>query len=226
MCNESCLEFIRKNLSEEDIRDKSVIEVGALDVNGSARLIVEAFHPSCYIGVDIEKGAGVDEICDARHLVNRFGQNRFELLIATELLEHVKNWRKVVSNFKNVIKPKGLIFITTRSKGFVYHGYPLDFWRFEGSDIEDIFGDFMIERIEKDKTVPGIFLKARKPTLFFEKSTKDIHIYSILMRRRVQDIQYFDVWRFKLFYTLGPILSKILPPVLKYKLKRLISWGE
>jgi SAM-dependent methyltransferase len=225
MCDESCLEFIRRNLNEEDIRGRPVIEVGALDINGSARPIVEAFHPGCYIGVDIEKGPGVDEICDARNLVERFGHNRFELLISTELLEHVRDWRKAINNFKNVIKPNGLLLITTRSKGFGYHGCPFDFWRFEVSDIEQIFSDFIIETIEEDKLFPGVFLKARKPELFSVRDTGDLHIYSMLTRKRVQDIRYLNIFQLKLFYTMRPILSKILPAAIRNRLKKYYKLG-
>ena len=133
------MEFGKKVLQEEDICGQRVIEVGSLDVNGSLRPMVESFSPREYIGVDMQMGRGVDQICDAAHLLNRFGSNRFDVVISTELLEHVINWQKVVHNLKQILKPGGLLLLTTRSRGFQYHGYPFDFWRYELSDIKFIF---------------------------------------------------------------------------------------
>ncbi|MBW1696451.1 MAG: class I SAM-dependent methyltransferase [Deltaproteobacteria bacterium] len=105
MCNEACNQFAERALLEEEIRGKNVLEAGSLDVNGSIRNAVERFEPSSYLGVDITPGPGVDEICDINDLITRFGKDRFDLVISTELLEHVRNWRAAVSNLKNVIKP-------------------------------------------------------------------------------------------------------------------------
>ena len=72
MCNIKCLEFGRRNLKEEDVKEKAVIEVGSYDVNGSLRPIVEQLLPASYIGVDLVKGPGVDEVCDANGIINYF----------------------------------------------------------------------------------------------------------------------------------------------------------
>ncbi len=168
MCNQACMEFGRVNLKEEDIRGKSVIEVGSRDINGSLRPIVEALGPSSYVGVDIQIGPGVDLICDASDLLARFGSERFDVVIACEVVEHVRDWRKAISNFKHILKPGGVVLITTRSKGFRYHAYPFDFWRFEALDMKVIFSDCVIEELERDPVAPGVFIKARRPIAFSE----------------------------------------------------------
>ena len=189
MCNQTGIDFGIANLKRGDIEGKYVLEVGSLDVNGSLREIVEKFHPCKYIGVDIEKGKGVDEICDATDLIRRFGCNKFDVLISTELLEHVKNWKKVISNFKNVLKTEGIIIITTRSKGFGYHDHPYDFWRYEISDIKFIFSDFTIETIEKDPGAPGVFMRAKKQKRFIENKLTDYRLYSVLPDRKMYIIK-------------------------------------
>ena len=76
MCNQACIDFGQVNLQKEDVCGKTVIEIRAMDVNGSLRPHVESLGPSRYIGVDIEAGPGVDIICDAERLLAVFGAGR------------------------------------------------------------------------------------------------------------------------------------------------------
>jgi SAM-dependent methyltransferase len=150
VCNLTGIAFGERSLKGIDIEGRDVLEVGSLDVNGSLRPHVVSLGPSRYIGVDIGVGPGVDEVVDASKLVDRFGPASFDVVITTELLEHVRDWPAVASNLKRVLRPDGLLLVTTRSIGFPYHGYPFDFWRYEPEDLHAIFGDLDIVVIERD----------------------------------------------------------------------------
>jgi SAM-dependent methyltransferase len=187
MCTRRCIEFARASLTEADVAAKDVLEVGSLDVNGSVRGIVDALGPARYVGVDIEAGPGVDEICRAEALVERFGEDSYDVVISTEVVEHVADWRPVVSNMKRVLRPGGVLVLTTRSRGFGFHGYPADFWRYETTDLAQIFGDLEIERLEPDSSEePGAFVKARKPAGFRERDLAGYELYSIVRNRRLR----------------------------------------
>ena len=199
MCHVSCIVFGAKNLTKEEIKGRKVIEVGSYDVNGSLRPIIESWEPAEYVGVDIEKGPGVDFVCNAEDIVEKFGKESFDVVISTELLEHVRDWRKVISDIKNICKPNGIIFITTRSKGFDYHAYPYDFWRYELEDMKYIFSDCEILVLEKDFQAPGVFLKAKKPNKFVEKDLSDHKLYSVVVNKKIKEItdKDFQNWYFK-----------------------------
>jgi SAM-dependent methyltransferase len=184
MCNPNCIIFGALNLTKEEIENKKIIEVGSHDVNGSLRRLYESWNPFQYVGIDIEPGPGVDIVCRAEDIVDIFGKNKFDIVVSTELLEHVKNWRKLISNLKNICKPDGIIIITTRSKGFYYHGYPYDFWRYEVEDITDIFADCIIVNIESDKRNNGVFAKIKKPFEFLENDLTNYALYSIIADQR------------------------------------------
>jgi len=188
MCTHACVEFARANLRPEEVQGRDVIEVGALDVNGSVGPLVRALAPKSYVGVDLQGGPGVDEICDAAGLVARFGREAFDFLISTELLEHVRDWRMVISQFKQVLKPGGYLLVTTRSRGFPYHAYPDDFWRYEPEDVRAIFSDFDIAVIESDADQPGVCFKARKPEMFVEANTREHALYSMITQKRTPTV--------------------------------------
>ncbi len=211
MCNINCILFGARYLTKEEIEGKRVIEVGSYDVNGGLRSYVESLKPSEYIGVDIKEGPGVDVVCRAEDLTKRFGDESFDVVISTELLEHIKDWRKVISNLKNISKKGGIILITTRSIGAPYHAYPYDFWRYEPEDMMKIFADCEIIALEKDTYSPGVFIKLKKPQKFLEKNPTDYELYSIVIGRRVKEITDKDL---KSFY-----FARL---VFKHKLKNLI----
>jgi len=111
MCNVAVIEFFIENVEKEEFEDKRVLEVGSKYINGSVRPLIERFcSPKEYLGVDIEHGKFVDLILPAEKLIENFGPESFDVVIATELLEHVQNWRFVVGNLKGVLKRGGYIY--------------------------------------------------------------------------------------------------------------------
>jgi len=196
MCNANCIIFGVKDLDRNEVEGKKIIEVGSYDLNGSLRPIIKDCKPAEYIGVDREEGPGVDKVCKVEDIINEFGKESFDVVIATELLEHIYDWRKAISNLKNVCRTGGIILITTRSFGFAYHAHPFDFWRYEINDMKEIFSDFKILNLQTDPQDPGVFLKARKPSHFNEKDLSSYKLYSIIANKRIKEIRKKDLRSF------------------------------
>jgi SAM-dependent methyltransferase len=196
VCNRACLDFAESVLTRGMVHGEDVLEVGALDVNGSVRPIVQSFDPSSYLGVDIVPGPGVDEICRIEDAVSRYGEERFGVVITTELVEHVRDWRLAFTSLKRVLRPGGILLLTTRSRGFGVHGYPYDFWRYEDTDMRQIFADFLLEELRPDSTEPGVFVLARKPAVWHPQSLEHINLYSVVTRTRVHRITPRQFWLF------------------------------
>jgi len=214
MCNAYGITFAALNFRKDEIQNKKIIEVGSRDVNGSVRALLESYDPKKYIGVDFTMGPSVDIVCDAENLLNVFESNSFDVVISTEVLEHVQNWKKVVSNFKRLTAPGGLLYISSRSKGFPYHAYPFDFWRYETEDIREIFSDCTVSMLEKDPEI-GFFAKIKKPIHFEEKDLSSYELYSIISDRRVRELNLIEFNNFlkvqEKFRRLQAIKAKINP---------------
>ena len=189
MCHISCVEFGAINLKKADIEGKTVLEIGSNNINGGIGNYVKSLSPKKYVGIDIVKGSGVDIVCNVEDIVEKFGENSFDVVISTEVIEHVRDWRKAVGNIKKVCKAGGTVLITTRSHGFHYHGYPYDFWRYEIDDIKNIFSDCEILVLEKDREAPGVFSKMRKSVNFSENDLSDYELYSVVSKKRVKSIK-------------------------------------
>ena len=211
MCSTWDLEVVGGALSEGEVRGKRVLEIGSLDVNGSLRPRLQALGPAEYVGIDIRPGPGVDLVCDAADLDHRFGPDAFDVVISTELLEHARDWKKVVHNFKYVLRPEGVLVVSTRSYGVDFHRHPFDFWRYQRDDFERIFGDLRIEALELDPTDPGLFVKARKAAPFAERDLAEHRLYSILRQRRKREATGLDIVLFKIRYRFVRILMDLLP---------------
>ena len=196
MCNAQCLDFVRASASADVVKGRRVLEVGALDVNGTPRSSLEELGPASYVGIDLVQGPGVDIVCPAEKIIEQFGRNSFDMVVTTEMIEHVGDWRRVISNLKQVLTSNGLLILTTRSLGFPQHDYPSDFWRFEPSDMRVIFSDFEIVSIEQDEPEsPGVFVAARRPEAFEEISLDGHALYSMICERRVITVEQAEEWQ-------------------------------
>jgi len=181
----SVLLFAATRLTPDDVRNRRILEVGSHDVNGSVGAILGIWgSPAEYVGVDITDGPGVDVVCSAQKLIDHFGEDSFDIVVSTEMLVHVRDWRDAVHNLKRVCKPDGLLLLTTRSRGFKYHTYPDDFWRYELHDMEEIFSDCEILANVSDPQWPGVFVKIRKPRDFSENDIAGVRLYSVITGQR------------------------------------------
>lgn len=175
----SIINWIRSALSASEVAGRRVLEVGSQDINGSPRSVVMTLKPAEYLGVDGELGRGVDLVCRVEDLVRTFREESFDIVLSTEMLEHVEDWRTAVSQLKKVTKRGGLLLVTTRSPGFPYHPFPIDMWRYTKDQFRRVFADLEILRLDGDPHAPGIFLKARKPPAFEEHDLSSVEVSRI-----------------------------------------------
>ena len=105
---------------------KSILEVGAYDVNGSLKYF--KLQDCEWVGVDLEPGKGVDIVIERANRLP-FEDNYFDLVVATSIFEHDPTFWLTFNEMLRVVKPSGFIYICAPSNGWV-HRYPMDVYRF------------------------------------------------------------------------------------------------
>lgn len=93
------------------------------------------------IGVDIESGQGVDVTADAHQLP--FEDEKFDVILCMEVLEHLHTPHVAISEMKRVLKKGGKLILTTRFI-FPIHNAPADYYRYTKYGLKNLFRDWEI----------------------------------------------------------------------------------
>lgn len=175
MCHESVIAWAGSALTPDLVTGRSVIEVGSYDVNGSVRPGIEAHGPSSYLGVDITPGPRVDLVADVTTLPGMFPDG-FDVVVSTEMLEHVVDWRASIVALALLVKRGGVLAVSTRSPGFPYHPYPIDTWRWPVEQMRDILTTLGLRVVScvDDPQQAGVFAVARKPARWRVRGVDDL----------------------------------------------------
>lgn len=119
MSHQQQIDFVSevKNKYKHFFKNKCVIEIGSLDINGSVR----KFFDNCvYIGVDVGKGPGVDVVCLGHEYEMSAGS--FDVAISCECFEHDPHYIKTLKNMIRLVKPGGLVIFSCATTGRKEHG--------------------------------------------------------------------------------------------------------
>lgn len=163
--HESVIGFLKRIATEQRVSGARVLEVGAYNVNGSPREVLEPLGPASYIGVDLEpQDRFVDQVLNVENLSSHFGQAAFDVVVCTEMLEHVEDWKTTAEQLDAVLVPGGLLIATTRSEGFPVHGYPSDHWRYTPEDLGAMFNGYRVLHLsdDTDASSPGVLFAGIK----------------------------------------------------------------
>lgn len=96
---------------------KRVLEIGALDINGSVR----SFFADCdYTGIDVAPGKGVDQVARGEDFAAE--ASAFDVVISCECMEHNPMYLKTWLNMLRVLREDGLLLMTCATFGRPQHG--------------------------------------------------------------------------------------------------------
>lgn len=144
--------FVLKSMAKHPVHPGAVLDVGALDINGTVHPIFQKLGWS-YTGFDQDPGKNVDLTGDLYELDRYFNRHQFDCVVSLETLEHVTDPVMAVESMKYVLKPGGLMILSAAGNGFPEHRHPIDCWRILPDGMRHLLRGF--DRIEIEETEPG-----------------------------------------------------------------------
>ena len=167
-------EKVKRKLPEH-FKNKRVLDVGSLDINGSHKYL---FENCSYIGLDIDEGPNVDVVSIA-HLYDA-SDNYFDTIISGSVFEHDMFYEKTITNIMRMLKPGGLFLFTCAGPGYPEHGTKRSGTQYDApllANISEEWADYYKNLSGDDfKRIPNF--TQTFPDGYYEIKDKDIEIPS------------------------------------------------
>ena len=101
-----------------------------------------------YTATDCFEHSNIDIVSDIHDLTSVFEPNSYDFIICTDVIEHVANPQAAVRGLYTVLKPGGILLLTTPFN-YPIHVYSAtdtsvvnDYWRFTEAGLRLLLGDF------------------------------------------------------------------------------------
>ncbi len=160
----------------ENFRSALVLELGALNINGTVR---DLFDSCAYTGVDVVPGTCVDVVSKAHELSFRPGA--FDTVISCEALEHDVFWVQTLKKAIELLIPGGLLVMTCAAPGRLEHGTPQTSPHESGTsqvtDMAGYYGNLTEGDIRAQMDVGTVFSQHE-----FETNGTDLYFWGVKCR--------------------------------------------
>jgi len=123
-------------------------EKETLDVGSGNKPYIHLFPHSKTVDVQERPGHPLDYVGDA-HDLHMIPDASFDVILCSEVLEHLHSPHLAVAEFRRILRPGGLLLLTTR---FVYplHETPVDYYRYTPYGLRHLLKEFTVQEIRPE----------------------------------------------------------------------------
>lgn len=201
---EQIKDFVRIAAENLPIQEP-IYEFGSLQVpsQGDFGDLRPIFPGKEFVGCDIQEGPGVDKILDLHKIDLPSGSVGTVLILDT--LEHVEFPRKAVAEAHRIIRPGGIIAISS-TMNLPIHDYPNDYWRFTPEAFKSLLAVFSNSVVGfcgaeyMPSAVVGVGVKDSQDS--FERFSQELELWRLRWKPRR--------WKTAVKQITPPVLLKLL----------------
>jgi SAM-dependent methyltransferase len=103
------------------------------------RRLFDQAHIQQYDVFDVTPGPAVTIVSDIQDCPD-VADNTYDVIVCTQVLEHVANPFRAAAELWRILKPGGRLLLTVPA-AYPYHGVPRDYWRFSRDSLLLLFGE-------------------------------------------------------------------------------------
>lgn len=147
------IKFFSQSLKEFKSNEKlRVLNIGS---GGPIQGLIDSKLNVKITNIDIDSNRNPDFVMDVTKL--KFDNNSYDIVIMMEVLEHVKEPQKAISEIYRVLRNNGQLVLSTP---FILglHDEPYDFYRFTKYGLEYLLRDFQVEIKETNDFIHTIMV--------------------------------------------------------------------
>ena len=121
--------------------EEPIYEFGALQLPGFEGFadLRSFFKGKSYVGYNMHEGRGVDKVLNLHEIA--VPDESVGTILTCDTLEHVEFPQKALSEIHRILKPGGMVFLST-VLDFRIHDSPADYWRFTPDGLRSLFKPF------------------------------------------------------------------------------------
>ncbi|MDD5103613.1 MAG: class I SAM-dependent methyltransferase [Candidatus Peribacteraceae bacterium] len=119
-----------------------------LDVGCGAASYRDLFPQLTTLDIEPREGMKVDIVTDA-HDLRQIPDASFDVVLCTEVLEHLHTPPQAIAEFRRVLKQGGLLLLSTRFI-FPLHDVPGDYYRFTKYGLKHLLEEFQILELSEE----------------------------------------------------------------------------
>ena len=144
MLRDNIVNFMHNSSKEYDKKGNIILDVAPQVHEGAAPF----FSKSIVETLDISPSSGATYIADlCENNSKTISDNRFDIVVCTEVLEHTLQPFDAVDEIERILKPGGVALISVPCN-FRIHGPLPDCWRFTEHGLRELFKKFDIKTIK------------------------------------------------------------------------------